>query len=142
MLNGFTSATAENQKIIVQEISFELQSCKLSSGVVTCQLMITNEASEDKDFTLGGDSQIVDDSGNIYHYAESQISGGKKPYAGRRRTSGSKLSQAVLIHGIGVKATLKFENISSEVKTLKLLRVSFSAAGSFNADFRDFLLTK
>ena len=119
--------------VAAQEFNFELTSCKLSTGILTCELTITNNASEDKQLGLRAISRIFDELGNDYTASDGQIG------TERFRVSGVS---SLLVPRIPTKATLKFQNINQTATTITLLRIEFWGSPDFHIDFRNPPLTK
>jgi hypothetical protein len=124
-------------KVVARDFVIELNSCKLSARILTCQFTITNDAPEDRVFRLLLSSRIFDDLGNDYTASECQVG---------KETSGFGGVDSLLVPRIVTKAVLRFENINQEATKITLLRLTL-ASGSpfmvdFNVDFRNPPLTK
>ena len=135
------------KKVTVSDFTFEISSCKMAGQTVTCNFTIVNDSSEDKQFGLiqnpFGDSarssRMFDNLGNEYHAAEAITRRGVR--------NGPSIASIhlVLVPQVVTKAALKFENVTSDAATIKLLRVTFEVQGNdwaapsklSYADFRD-----
>jgi TolB-like protein len=141
-----SSIKEARRKVTVNDFTVELSFCKMAGQTVNCDFNIVNNSSEDKGFWLSraagwqgeNSARIFDDLGNEYRASGARL--------------GSKVDNSdhiylgiTLIPQVATKAGLKFENISLQATTIKLLRVAFEAgsidlAGRGNflfADFRD-----
>jgi hypothetical protein len=129
----------EPMKVEVRAFTIELDSCKISGGDVICNFSVRNETNEDKKFRLihsvgglrGEVMRAIDTSGNEYMIAESIL--------GTNRHRGGGQNEAVLVPGIPLKVTLKFENLPSEINSFTLLRILVEEVAPvrlFHADFK------
>jgi hypothetical protein len=120
-------------KIIHQDFIFELNSCKLSAGTLTCEFKITNDGSHDAWLSLLFDSRIFDDLGNDYSASECQLGSQKD------RTGVFDGVASSLVPHIVIKAALKFENINRGAARIPLLRLVFRKdQSSLSKDWVDF----
>lgn len=127
------------QKVTVKNYTFELSSCKRSSEEIRCSLTVTNDDSEDR--TLGliaykshsATSRLIDKEGNEYLASDAQLGSRVGPYP-----------RLELVSNVLTKASVKFENVSPETLSIRLLRLSCWTNDSprmrrqdFSVDFRD-----
>lgn len=111
----------------VLQFDINLDVCVASGRDVVCQLVVVNESSEDKQFSLchadyrakrrGLEvTRAWDNLGNDYALAESSI--------GSRRHTQSSYNQAVLAPRVPVNISLRFANVPEESVALTLLRLA------------------
>lgn len=125
--NSEQETSSAAQTIEDNEYRFALQKCQRVSKIVTCYLIITNLADEDRQLNLYGNHnygdvprpQIVDYSGNQYVIKEVQI--------GNKRSNGYEV-ESRLIRGIPVKASVSFE-LPRQVNKLAVFEVVARKAG-------------
>lgn len=130
---------AASMKTSVAGIQFELLGCRSKSGNVTCDLMLTNDTSEDKSvsmyFNYGDYSTlIIDDQSN-----EHRARGGN---LGIKNAEDASYLDTTLVSGIPLRATVRFNAVPDTVSGFRLLRIRFDSRGNGNADFRDVPLTR
>jgi uncharacterized caspase-like protein len=128
------SAGDDKQKVTLNGVTLEIQSCRAAGTTITCTLSIANESSSDLTFYALNNTQAVSDSGDVYKVTSWQVGG----------VSGGSLNsytKTVLVSGVPTKAVFKFERVSSNVSKLSLLRIGFSfnvfAGESRKADFKN-----
>lgn len=131
---------SEKQSVKAKAFTFELDTCGLSGDVITCDVMVTNNASESMQLRFLYVSTMVDDQGNEFRAAQKSI-------------GGNDSSEATLSRGVPVRARLVFEGIQKAPKIVKLLRLSLSTppviggrriagGGSFKVEFKDIPLAQ
>ncbi len=126
------------QRVFSDDFLFELQSCVLRGGNLTCDFTVTNDLGSDRTLGLliywGPCSRIFDGEGNEYISKSGQL-------GNESGTPGISGIGDTLIPGVKTKAALEFEGIPPKVKLIQLLRVVFdSPDGRMNhlsADFHD-----
>jgi len=139
-----TPPAKAQQKVEVRDFIFELQGCKLSTQAVKCSLLVTNKG---KDREIGiygkggmwlgytvwvsGESRIFDNFGNEYIAKNAQLS---------NKEGGSVSS--LLVSGIPTKASVSFENVSSEATMIPLFELSCYSGDKFTVQFHNIPLTK
>lgn len=141
-----TSPAKTQQKVEIDDFVFELQGCKLSGGTVKCSLVVTNKGKDRElemyaqdDRSCAGRppvfAKLFDNLGNEYHANRVQLSNKENSYE----------VMSLLVSGISTKASLVFEGISQEAKSVALLEIwcySPASPGPFNLQFRNIALTK
>lgn len=142
--NDGNSTNGKTQKVSAKNYTFELNSCKRSGEEIRCSLSITNDDSEDR--TLGliaskghsADSRLLDQAGTEYVASDAQLGSRVGPYP-----------RLELVSNVLTKASVKFENVSSETNSIRLLRLSCWTSNppkmrnqNFSVDFRDVELDK
>jgi hypothetical protein len=136
--NVSVALAQSGQKLSINDFTFQLSSCRSSGGNMTCQFMITNDASADRRFVLyANSSRMFDDGGNEYIGTQAQVG-----------TIAD--SQIVLAAQVPVKGWIKFEKVSSEATIITLLRLNCESDDTrgtwtyrpWNADFRNVQITK
>lgn len=125
------------KKVVENDFTFELNSCQRSLNSVTCSLIITNDASEEKRVSLtAADSRIFDETGNEYHAKRSTIGGSVSD-----NSYGFGVAANNLLPQVPIKASLKFENVSPEARRVTLMILTYAGQGlrgqSFKVTFRD-----
>lgn len=127
-----------SQRVTSKDFTFELQSCRASGGIVTCQFNVMNDSPQDKEFALSTrfDSRAFDEAGNEYQADGGQVGG--------QQGSGflGATARIVLLPGVITKGSLKFENVNSEVAKLTVLRICYEWNGRNHVDFRNVVLKK
>jgi len=152
-LKSSTSAPIKKvpQKVTLKDFTLELIACKIAGQTVTCNFTITNNSSEDKNFWLSraagwqgeNSARMFDNLGNEYLASGAQL-------GSRVHNSSHIYLGIVIVPQVSTKAVLKFENVSLEATTIKLLRVAFEIgtidlagrAEFLFADFRDVPITR
>jgi TolB-like protein len=137
---GLQKAAREQPKVLTADakgLTFELQECKVSGSAVICDLFITSN-DRDRDlwlstYELTDPSRLFDDSGNQFMAARVRL--------GNR--VGEQVN-AVLVAGVRMKATLRFEGISPQARGISLLKVKGTIAdgGFVSVDFRGVKLAR
>jgi Uncharacterized protein involved in formation of curli polymers len=133
-------ATKATVKTTFSGIEFELVGCLSRGGNVVCNLMLTNETSDDKRFQLnitGGDQAtlLIDDQSN-----ENR---GRAGALGIEHSDYPAWLSTTLVPGIPLKAQARFGGIPDSVSGIRLLRIQCTVAGNYGvADFRNVPLTK
>jgi TolB-like protein len=134
------------RKVSLNDFTIELSFCKMAGQTVNCDFNIVNDSSEDQSFWLSradgwrgeNSARMFDDLGNEYRASGARL--GNKVDNSNHIYLGN-----TLIPQVATRASLKFENISSQATKIKLLRVAFEV-GSIDlagrakflfADFRD-----
>jgi len=133
-----------DQKLSTNDFTFQLNTCKLSGGSITCQFIVTNDSSADRRFILyargySGNSRMFDDGGNEYIATQAQV--------GTKVTEGG--AEIVLVPQVPVKGSIRFDKVNSEATKITLLRLSCGSTDArgngqngWNADFRNVPITK
>jgi curli biogenesis system outer membrane secretion channel CsgG len=120
-------------------LTFELHQCKLSGTAVTCELTITSNGF-DRELLLStyestDPPRLFDDSGNEFMVAQVQL--------GNRMGEQVK---AVLVAGVHMKATLRFEGVQQSARSIKLLKIKGFVEGGGGGvavvEFRDVSLSR
>src|SRR5208282_6353719 len=111
-----TGAAIGEQQAEVRNFLFQLQKCRLSGQIVTCNFMVTSEG-QDRELTILGNagSRIFDDKGNEFK-ASNVIVGD---------TSDSDWVTKGLVSNIPVKAGIVFEGVYSQPNQLSVLEIVF-----------------
>lgn len=115
--------------------TFELKECRLIGATTSCALLITNNSSSEQPlayYRLAPErvSRVVDDEGNQGNPIEGQIGNMRGDYA-------------QMVPNVGTKATISFDGVSDEAKTLKVLTLWFQTlrqgfiVDSFKVEFKD-----
>jgi hypothetical protein len=133
-------APSGNTKVRSQTVKekffkFELEQCRLSGTTATCDLLITNDESEDRllKFEL---SHLYDDQGNEARDSDNRIA--NKGYR----------QQSLLLSGTPVKAKVTFNNVSAQAQGISLLKLSFETiergwvSAVFTVEFRNVSIIK
>ena len=139
------SAKRKTQKASAKNFTFELISCKRSSGEIRCSLTITNDDTEDR--TLGliaakghrADSRLFDQAGTEYLASDAQLGSRVGPHP-----------RLEMISNVLTKASIEFADVSPETDSIRLLRLSCwtdhptrrMRNQDFSVDFRDVELEK
>jgi TolB-like protein len=138
------------RKIMVRGFILELESCRASGGSVTCSLIITNDAPEDRviGFSTWNTeklSRMLDEFGGEYVLSKTQIGGRVADMSKPIAVIGGYVTNS-LVSKVPMKLTITFDNLNPDAKTITLLRVTFKWVDSndlnLNADFRDLPITK
>jgi hypothetical protein len=128
---------------VVGDFLFELQSCKRSGANIICQFLITNNSAQDKQLDFSNESRIFDEIGNEYRASKGKIGALPDTPYNRQYSYYTDFIGNSLVSQVPTKAEIKFENISPQMTTLKLLRLNCNFDGnSFSADFRDVSIEK
>jgi len=101
----------------VENVRFELKSCKLSGGNLVCTVVITNQ---------GEDREL-----HIYLPNTRIIDSDAEEYLVKAATIGASAGSAKLVSGVPVKAILTFGTVAPTTTKLALLEIGFH--GSFPA---------
>ena len=107
----------------VNGILFEAKGCNLSSGSLTCHLIITNQ-DDDKDIVIfnnhdwSSKTRAFDEMANEYNSSMLEIANKK---------SRSSSFQYMLVSGVATKLSFTFEGVASDINSLSLLEVSFAS---------------
>jgi hypothetical protein len=121
----------KGQTIRTSFFAFNLQQCTISGTSVTCDLMITNEHNSDRKIkanTRSRTSLLIDGQGNESSRFDVQIA----------NQPGGRYS--LLVPNLGIRAVFRFENVSPQARTIKLLKLLFAESESFSTikvEFRD-----
>ena len=127
------------KKVEAEKFTFELTKCKMSSGgIVTCDLLITNNDKKDRELQLTTQhSRIFDNFGNEYHAKEFQIANKEGSYP-----------KILLVSGVPTRAILDFEKVSIDTSSIALLELRctvktsiYGGGTSFTVQFRNIPLS-
>lgn len=123
------------QTVEAQKFTFELTKCEISGESIICDFVITNN-DQDREFTLNTrGSRIFDDSGNEYRASQAYL-------ANKRGSS----PQTLLLSNIPTNASLYFENVSTDARSIALLELGCAAMNppwtSFKLQFRNIPISK
>lgn len=127
---GTANQPATGQQVIESKgFSFALQSCNRSGESVSCYLLVTSNG-QDRKLGINGDdgSRLFDDSGGEYLATHAQLG----------RDEGRDDAENTLPANVPTKASLHFENISSQAGMIALLDVQcFIGRDFFNVQYRN-----
>jgi TolB-like protein len=123
----------------INGIGVQLLGCRAAGGNVSCNLMLTNETQEDRQFRLmlkfyEFSATLIDDQSNEYRSTGGSL--------GRLSSDNDGYLETTLVPGIPLKAAVRFRDVPDTVSGIRLLRVKFYANENLNADFRDLPLTR
>lgn len=138
--SGESAVKPKKMNVKAKSFTFELDECRLSDNVITCEVMVTSNTRESRRLGFAYVSTMVDDQGNERAAVQKSIGGTDSNY--------SNLSD-----GIAVRARLVFEGIQKAPKVVKLLRLSLNTpaliggrriagGGNFQVEFKDISLTQ
>ncbi len=123
--DGKAQATSDKQQILESdEYRFELQSCRRNGQSVRCNLIITNLASVDRKFRLSSSrkppSRLITTAGDQIMAQQVQLGQSQSPFQ----------LTVLLIKGIPLKASLDFDGIPAQAKSLAVLEIGYSSYSS------------
>lgn len=129
--------TADPQ--VVKGILFETKGCEVSGGSMVCHLVVTNQ-DEDKEIFIfnnhdwSAKTRAFDDMANEYNASMLEIANKK---------SRSNSVEYMLVSGVATRLSFSFEGVSSDIKSLSLLEVSFEdRSGRIKAKLRNIPVSK
>lgn len=108
------------QTVEAKGFSFLLQGCERSGGRVICYLLITNN-DEDSGLCINDiidankASRLFDDLGNGYRSISPQL--------GKNGGNSSDFAESLLVRGIPMRASVTFEDVSSQAKMIAMLEL-------------------
>ncbi|MGQ9571352.1 MAG: FlgO family outer membrane protein [Thermodesulfovibrionales bacterium] len=143
---GTTTTTSERPKppvkaqqmTVVKDFAFDLQSCNLGGGVVTCSLLVTNNATDrminvGKDAAWGlGPPIMFDNLGNEYHSDNLQLANKRGRY----------IEKHLLVSGVPTRLVIAFAGVSSEATMISLLSIPVRSEGDATVQFRNIPLSR
>lgn len=137
-----TASRSNSRKVMSDDFSFELSGCQRTGQSITCELSVTNIASEDRGFILYGSSsnessRLIDSSGNEFHISAFQL--------GTARGYGRRPLRLQMVPQVSTKASLTFNDPAvAKVTSIRLLRIAFRGEAKQRsmrgpqADYADF----
>ncbi len=139
---GGTVARSANRKVTADDFTFELNGCRRQGQWVTCEFSVLNNTSDDRGFTLfgnssgSGDSRLIDSNGNEFYPSSFRLGSA---------TNGTRIRLGVvLVPQTPTNASLTFSDPSLKVISISLLRIAFHPEGKRRsmrgpqADYADF----
>lgn len=110
--------TEAKQNVEVKDFVFELQECKSSGTNITCSILITNKGT-DRQLTISSHpipglyTELFDNNGNRYEVKEIVLGNQDHPV----------MATLLLISNVATKASVYFNNVDSQAKTVSLLNL-------------------
>lgn len=139
---GGTIARSVNRKVTSDDFTFELHGCRKEGQRLTCEFSVLNNTSEDRGFTLYGNSsgfqssRAIDSNGNEFYPSSFRLGSA---------TNGTRIRLGVvLVPQTPTNASLTFLDPSLKVDSISLLRIAFHGEGKRRrmrgpgADYADF----
>ncbi len=126
-----------SEKIDANGLTFELKSVRRIGGAIVCELTVTSNEL-DREFQVDAceichPSTMTDDSGNHHRVAMFRLANKPSDYS----------LTSMLVAGVPVKLTLRFESVSPDASKIALLNVNFWLSHStLTAQFRNVAITK
>ena len=128
-----TPALPNSNVVKLQDFTFELKECRLSSSTVTCEIKVTNNKN---DRYLRADpshnSRMFDNFNNEYKTDGVQIANQFSSYD----------VKLLLISGVQTKVVFQFNKIANDATQIKRLYLHFAAEDYFDVIFSDVPLIK
>jgi hypothetical protein len=111
------------------DIAYEMQGCLRRRDTISCTLIITSEAKDNKIFIDTAKTRFIDLNGNEYFSNSARI--------GNYTTDGNRAVGNNFLKGIPLRSSLKFDNIPENVNSFAVLNLAvqtdnFGTNNSFN----------
>jgi len=118
------------QQMEVNSFLFQLQGCRLSGQIITCDFLVTNK-DEDRRLIISTHSRIFDNMGNEFNASIVQM-GNESPTGDIANILGYVAN--TLVTNIPLKGKLSFVGVNSKPNLLSLLEIDF---GEFKIRLRN-----
>ena len=117
----------------VKDFRFELKGCAVSGATATCELMITSLGADRQLYIHPTRSRLLDPQGNEMLGTNGTLGS---------NSGASWAMNSILVSGIPMRCTLRFEGVADVADKATLLEVFAAFDETFPVQFRDVVLTR